>query len=334
MNSFDNVFDLYLKEMARSSDMVDFGGAPDDLPSKAVPNRGAANRFGKYQNSDVQPFFQAVVQDFLSRENKKITYAEVAVAIKNILVKGKDRGGMGMAGTFADKWTQHLSDVLFKLLKSVNTAFKSPKSEPDDVPEDKTPIDVAPESPQASDEEDSGSSEDETSGSEEEIPSTDEAESEEEVSPEEPAQDNSDLEDTTAGLNLNPEEEALLDVISSLGTGGKEVTNKEIINDPATPFKLRDDPTKLREVLGKMARVHKVISRGDVGWIVKETEPAGDSDSVYDREEDGTDYGAIDTINKYASDYGDGGRSNPFLDQVDLRQVFVDTFKSISVIRD
>jgi hypothetical protein len=328
MNSFDNVYDLYLNEMARSSDVADFGSAPGDLPTKAVPNRGAANRFGRYQNSDVQPFFQAVVQDFLSRENKKITYAEVAVAIKNILVKGKDRGGMGMAGTFADKWTQHLSDVLFKLLKSVNAASKAPRSEPEDVPEDKSPINVASGAPAEGNSDTPEPSEDEEdteSGDEQEEPS---GEPEQDSSPE----SESDMEDATSGLNLNPDEEALLDVINSLG--GKDVTNKQIIEDPATPFKLRDDPTKLREVLGRMAREHKVISRGDVGWDVKETQSPEDSEAVFDREEDGTDYGAVDTINQYASDYGGSGRSNPFLDQVDLRGVFVNTFKNLSVIKE
>jgi hypothetical protein len=332
MNSFDNVYDLYLNEMARSSDVADFGSAPGDLPTKAVPNRGAANRFGRYQNSDVQPFFQAVVQDFLSRENKKITYAEVAVAIKNILVKGKDRGGMGMAGTFADKWTQHLSDVLFKLLKSVNAASKAPRSEPEDVPEDKSPINVASGAPAEGDSDSPESSKDEEgaeSEAEQEEPS-DESEVEQDSSSE--SESESGMEDATSGLNLNPDEEALLDVINSLG--GKDVTNKQILEDPATPFKLRDDPTKLREVLGRMAREHKVISRGDVGWDVKETQSPEDSEAVYDREEDGTDYGAVDTVNKYASDYGGSGRSNPFLDQVDLRGVFVNTFKNLSVIKE
>ena len=144
----------------------------------------------------------------------------------------------------------------------------------------------------------------------------------------------SDFESATSGLNLNPDEEALLDVITSLG--GKDVTNKQILNDPATPFKLRDDPNKLREVLGKMAREHKLISRGDVGWNIEEVKSSDESGAVYDREdEEGPDYGAIDTVNKYASDFGGSGRGNPFLnDHVEIRQVFLNSFKSKSLISD
>lgn len=328
MSSFDNLYTQQLEEMARSSDVADFGGVPADFPSKAIPNRGTANRFGRHQNSDVQPFFQAVVQDFLSRDNKKITYSEVSVAIKNILLKSKDRGGMGMGPTFADKWTQHLSDVLFKLLKSVNAASKEPSSNPSSTEDssDKSPIDVAPEAGEEQSTEepvDSGSDEDTSS---EEVPT---AETETEPSEEEaPESTESDLE-ATSELNLSPEEEAVLDVITSLG--GKEVTNKQIINDPTTPFKLRDDPSKLREVLGKMARVNKVLSRGDTGWNVKKKESSEDSEAVFDREEgDGRDYGAEDLTRQYQSQSEGPRRGNPFLDSFDVKKAFIDSFKSKS----
>lgn len=324
MSSFDNLYVQQLEEMARSSDVADFSGVPEDFPTKAVPNRGTANRFGRHQNSDVQPFFQAVVQDFLSRDNKKITYAEVSVAIKNILLKSKDRGGMGMGPTFADKWTQHLADVLFKLLKGVNAASKEPDSNPASSTDssDKSPINVAPE----------GQNEG-PAPEEEEEPSAGDAEEPTEEPTEEPGEEapestESDIE-ATAGLDLNPDEEAVLDVIKNLG--GKEVTNKQIINDPATPFKLRDDPSKLREVLGKMARVDKVLSRGDQGWNVKEKESSEDSDAVFDREEgDGRDYGAEDLAQQYQSQSEGPRRSNPFLDSFDVQRAYIDSFKSKS----
>lgn len=311
MNLFDSFYTRQLEEMARSTDVADFGGVPEDFSSKAVPNRGTANRFGRHQNSDVQPFFQAVVQDFLSRENKKITYAEVSTAIKNILLKGKDRGGMGMGPTFADKWTQHLADVLFKLLKSVNAASKTPDVNPEttDDSSDKSPINVEPEEP-----------------------SEDSPEEPSEESPEEPSEDSPDVKasesdmEATAGLNLTDEEESLLDVIK--GLGGSEVTNKQIIADPATPFKLRDDPSKLREVLGRMARERGVIQRGDTGWSVKEKQ--SEDGAVFDRDEDGTDYGAEDLAKQYQS-LSDGPRKgNPFLDSFDMRKAYIDSFKNIS----
>jgi hypothetical protein len=318
MSLFEDLYQQQLDEMARSTDVADFGGVPEDFSSKAIPNRGTANRFGKHQNSDVQPFFQAVVQDFLSRENKKITYAEVSTAIKNILLKGKDRGGMGMGPTFADKWTQHLSDVLFKLLKSVNAASKAPSSSPEaaEDSEDKSPINVAPE---VSSE---GPSEEEPSDSE---PS--ESESPEEVSPEtEPESSDKDLE-ATAELNLGADEEALLDVIKNLG--GNEVTNKQILADPSTPFKLRDDPSKLRETLGGIAR-KGLISRGDSGWTIKQKE-SDDSDAVFDREDDGEDYGAKDTISHYASQYGDRREFGSQFESYDVMKAFVDSFKAKSL---
>jgi hypothetical protein len=325
MSSFDNLYAQQLDEMARSSDVADFSGVPEDFPTKAVPNRGTANRFGRHQNSDVQPFFQAVVQDFLSRDNKKITYAEVSIAIKNILLKSKDRGGMGMGPTFADKWTQHLSDVLFKLLKSVNAASKEPDSNPSSSTDsaDKSPINVAPEN-----QSDESPAEEPATDETEEEPSPEEAPEAPEENEETPEIPEDDLE-ATAGLDLNPDEEAVLDVIKNLG--GKEVTNKQIIGDPATPFKLRDDPSKLREVLGKMARVDKVLSRGDQGWNVKEKEPSEDSEAVFDREEDGgIDYGAEDLARQYQSQSEGPRRSNPFLDSFDIQKAYIDSFKSKS----
>lgn len=330
MSSFDNLYLQQLEEMARSTDVADFGGVPEDFPSRAIPNRGTANRFGKHQNSDVQPFFQAVVQDFLTRENKKITYKEVSTAIKNILLKGKDRGGMGMGPTFADKWTQHLSDVLFKLLKSVNAAAKAPESSPTEAetetdPEETSSINVAPEAAPESPVE--GSDLDKEVPSEEtpeEIPQTEEPEVEEEPQAE---PDDKDLE-ATSGLDLNPDEEAVLDVIKNLG--GNEVSNKQIIADPGTPFKLRDDPSKLREVLGKLARVDKLLSRGDTGWNIIEKQPSDDSESVFDREDDGEDYGAQDLARQYMSQSEGPRRGNPFLDNYDIMKAYVDAFKTNS----
>jgi hypothetical protein len=326
MSLFENLYKQQLEEMARSTDVADFGSVPEDFPAKAVPNRGTANRFGRHQNSDVQPFFQAVVQDFLSRENKKITYAEVSTAIKNILLKGKDRGGMGMGPTFADKWTQHLSDVLFKLLKSVNAASKAPDSNPAAAEEssDKSPINVAPEAvPQEEPEASEGSTDDEPE------PEEDFNKEEQPEAPveNEPEVSEKDL-DATAELNLTPEEEALLDVIKNLG--GNEVTNKQILADPSTPFKLRDDPSKLREVLGKMAREHGLISRGDSGWSVKERQ-SSDSESVFDRDEEGEDYGAKDTISHYASQYGDRQEFGSQFESYDVMKAFVNAFKSKSL---
>jgi hypothetical protein len=324
MSLFEDLYQQQLEEMARSTDVADFGGVPEDFPSKAIPNRGTANRFGRHQNSDVQPFFQAVVQDFLSRENKKITYAEVSTAIKNILLKGKDRGGMGMGPTFADKWTQHLSDVLFKLLKSVNAASKAPSSSPaEEDSEDKSPINVAPEVPTSSEKE--ISPEESEKEADQDISDNEAEEEPAEVSKPESAED--DLE-ATAGLDLNPEEEALLDVIKNLG--GNEVTNKQIIADPSTPFKLRDDPSKLREVLGKMAREHGVISRGDTGWNIKEKE-SSENGAVFDRDEDGEDYGAKDTISQYASNYGERPEFGSQFESFDIMKTFVDSFKSKSL---
>ena len=305
MSSFDNLYIHHLEEMARSSDTADFSKVPEDFASQAIPNRGKANRFGKHQNSDVQPFFQSVVQDFLTRENKKITYAEVSTAIKNILLKGKDRGGMGMGPTFAAKWTQHLADVLFKLLKSVNAAAKEPQSNPEasDVKSgDQTSIDVAP---QASSEEEPESQDD----------------TPEETSPEEPTSSDKDLE-ATAELNLSSDEETLLDIIKNVGG---EVSNKQILADPSTPFKLRDDPSKLREVLGGMGR-KGLITRGDTGWIVKERQPS-DSEAVFDREEDGEDYGAMDTISRYASEYGEKPDFGSQFESYDVAKAFIHSFK-------
>lgn len=323
MNLFNSLYTEQLEEMARSSDVADFGSVPEDFPSKAVPSRGTANRFGRHQNSDVQPFFQAVVQDFLSRDNKKITYAEVSTAIKNILLKGKERGGMGMGPTFADKWTQHLSDVLFKLLKGVNAASKAPNSNPaiTDDSSDKSPINVAPEaSTEPSGEEPSGE-ETETEGT----PESEESDEEHVEGEQESPSADKDLE-ATAELNLNPDEETLLDVIKNLG--GNEVSNKQILADSSTPFKLRDDPSKLREVLGKMAR-EGLISRGDTGWSIKEKESA-DSEAVFDREEGGEDYGAKDTISKYASHYGDKQEFGSQFENYDIMKSFVDVFKAKS----
>lgn len=182
MSKFDKICKNYVQQLdERSTDTARLSDRVD--PSAAVVARGAANRFGKYQNSDVQPFFQELIKDLLSREDKNITYADASVAIKNMLTRSQDRGGMGMAGSFADKWTQHLASSLFNLLTSVNSAVKDPSSDPKEAEaaaEAEETINTAPET--SEDQETSDTEEEPEEKTSEEKPQEPEFPEDEEIS--------------------------------------------------------------------------------------------------------------------------------------------------------
>jgi hypothetical protein len=279
-----------------------------DINPKTGERRKPNPRDGKHTGEDAWNALQLFIKSGHGAGKVYADNARMQASIYDFL-----KHTVGWASSPSEKWMKTIGNYLYGLNLITQT--------PDD-----TGNNAAGEAlPQASSEDiqEIESEEGEDSG-EENVPQVDEGPGE-----------GGDMESMTAGLDLDPVEETILGVITSLG--GKEVTNAQILSDPSTPDSIKlhsDSRGKLREILGKMAKERGVISRGDTGWNVTEVKSSEDSDAVFDRDEDGTDYGAIDTINKYASDFGGSGRANPFLDHVELKDVFIDSFKVKGLITD
>jgi hypothetical protein len=132
-----SLFDQYVLEnfsnlVERSTDVADLGKLSPEETAKllgTMPQRGAANRFGRYSNEDVAPFLKDIISTILKNPTKKISYADltdtISKAISSPEYKYEFEGesgsipGMKMASSFADKWTQNLASTIFTTIQSL-----------------------------------------------------------------------------------------------------------------------------------------------------------------------------------------------------------------------
>jgi hypothetical protein len=310
MSSFDTFCEDILDEMAappRKPRSIPPEISADKAPSLGKEKYGA--QAGKYTGAQMLGF----LGDYLkANADASMEYPALKSSIHTFL---KNRG---FGGTAANYWTRTLSQIIYDFgyePESKSSATEGEGASPSEFPADEVP--------EISDSESGESPEAEPSS----------VEPEDEVPDQEPSnEDESSISDkdkeAVAELGLSPEMDDLLNVVKQLhAQSNSEVTNKQIMSNPDTSFSLRDDPSKLREALGKLAR-EGLLKRGNTGWFPVGKASAEDSEAVFDREEGGEDYGAIDTINKYASEFGDRPDWGSQFESHDITRVFIDTFKN------